>query len=97
MVDFVSMGAMLCSQRVHKGITQEKAAEIVGVSVETVRNIEHGYTIPNMATVFALWDIYCLPKENIWAFYFRSDSVKQYLSKFGIDTVCLPKKELESV
>ncbi len=75
MINFVAMGAFLKKSRRNVKITQESAAEMAKVSVETIRNIEHGQTIPNMATIFALWDAYGLPIENIWEFYTRDPSI----------------------
>lgn len=40
----------------HAGLTQKKVPEIADVSVETICNIEHGCTIPNMSTIFNLFN-----------------------------------------
>ena len=85
MINFVSMGKILAAARKEKHISQERAAEWVDVSVTTIRNIEHGDTFPRMETVLALWDIYGLPKEDIWDHYFRSRYVDEEMKRFGIE------------
>jgi len=55
MVNFVEIGSILFRARISKKLTQDEAAEIVGVAVETIRNIEHGYTTSHLKT---------LPKRN---------------------------------
>ena len=81
MINFVSMGIILKNARREKHISQELAAELANVTTETIRNIEHGNTFPRLETVFALWDIYELPKEDIWQFYTRSGYADEQLKK----------------
>ncbi len=97
MVDFVSIGIVLVRARTARKISQENVAELTKVSVDTIRNIEHGYTIPHMETIFALWDIYELPKLDIWKYYFRDKSVNKLLKELGINSVNAPDKELFKV
>ena len=85
MINFVSIGELLATARREKHISQERAAEWADVSVETIRKIEHGLTFPRMETVFALWDIYGLPKGDIWNHYFRSRYVDEEMKKYGIE------------
>ena len=84
MIDFVSMGRILAAARKENRISQERAAEWADVSVETIRNIEHGATFPRMETVFALWDIYGLPRNDIWKYFSRSNFVNEEMKKHGI-------------
>lgn len=79
------MGMILANARREKHISQELVAELTDVSVETIRNIEHGNTFPRMETVFALWDIYGLPKEDIWKHFYRSNYVDKQMKKLGIE------------
>ncbi len=85
MINFVSMGILLATARKEKHISQERAAEWADVSVETIRNIEHGCTFPRMETVFALWDIYGLPRDDIWNYFSRSHYVDEQMKKYGIE------------
>lgn len=85
MINFVSMGILLATARKEKHISQERAAEWADVSVETIRNIEHGCTFPRMETVFALWDIYGLPRDDIWNYFYRSNFVDEEMKKHGIE------------
>ncbi len=85
MINFVSMGIILAAARKEKHISQERAAEWADVSVETIRNIEHGSTFPRMETVFALWDIYGLPRDDIWNYFSRSNYVDEEMKRLGIE------------
>ncbi len=84
MMNFVSMGKLLAIARKEKHISQELAAEWADVSIATIRNIEHGDTFPRMETIFALWDIYGLPRDDIWDYFSRSNFVNEEMKKHGI-------------
>ena len=62
------LGTALRNARQQKNITQEKAAELAEVCVETIRNIESNKTTPKIYTVLLLWDIYGIPKAKLWLF-----------------------------
>ena len=94
MINFVSMGLILAAARKEKHISQELAAEWADVSVETIRNIEHGCTFPRMETVFALWDIYGLPRDDIWNYFSRSKFVDEEMKKLGLEEC---KKDAELI
>ena len=79
MLNPVSLGETLRTARRQNHLTQEEAAEIANVSVETIRNIEHGETVPLIHTVLVLWDIYSLPREKLWEYYSRSASTEKRL------------------
>ncbi len=83
MINFVSMGIFLTNARKKKHLSQELVAELVDVSVHTIRNIEHGDTFPRMETVLALWDIYDLPRDDIWKYFSRSKYVDEQLKKLN--------------
>ena len=85
MINFVSMGIFLTNARKKKHLSQELVAELADVSVHTIRNIEHGDTFPRMETVLALWDIYDLPRDDIWEYYSRSKYVDEQLKKLDTD------------
>jgi DNA-binding XRE family transcriptional regulator len=62
MVDFqISMAAA----RVNANLTQEKAAEKLGVSKDTVIRWESGKTTPSTAIVMAMALVYNIPVEYI--------------------------------
>ena len=84
MINYVSMGKILALARREKHISQERVAEMVKVSVWTIRNIESGRTLPHMETVFALWDIYGLPREKMWDYFSRSQAVDEQLKKLEL-------------
>ena len=91
------MGIILANARREKHISQELAAELTDVSVETIRNIEHGSTFPRMETVFALWDIYGLPRDDIWKHFYRSKYVDEELKRRGVDKTHEEVTELATV
>ena len=84
MFDLIRLGLTLHDARRQKNMTQEEAAEIIDVSVETIRNIEHGDTSPNISTVFALFDIYGLHGHEIWLYYTRDCSVDGRLREMKV-------------
>lgn len=70
----MEIGAMLKKARNEKGLTQEAAAEALGVSRQTISNWENGRSYPDILSVIRMSDLYavsldCLLKEE--------DSVKQ--------------------
>ena len=77
MFDLICFGLTLHDARRKKNMTKEEVAEIIDVSVETIRNIEHGDTSPNIATVLALCDIYGLYEYEIWRYYKRDRAVDE--------------------
>ena len=56
----------LAAARVNAGLTQEDVAKMLSVSNKTVGNWETGKIIPNSATIYALSEIYKIPKDNIF-------------------------------
>lgn len=55
----------LAAARVNKGYTQQEAADLLGVSKETITNIELGKTDPRYSTVVKLSDLYEIPIDNL--------------------------------
>ena len=78
-----SLGPVLAKARKGKRISQELVAEITEVSVWTIRNIEHGNTHGHMNTIFVLWDIYGLPRIDIWDYYIRDPGISKKLRLTG--------------
>ena len=87
MLDFVSIGKQLCAAREALKITQEQAAEIVDVSVETIRNIEHGHTTPSVSTLYALFDLYELPPDVLSRCYTRSVEMNARMKELKIGRI----------
>lgn len=97
MINFISLGTALHQGRLNKKLTQEEAAEIVDVSVETIRNIEHGYTIAQMPTVYTLWDVYDLPKDEVWEHYYRDPATDSRLQEIEKNKADQPEKSFQFV
>ena len=53
------------SARVNKKLTQEQAAELLGVAVGTLRNWENGVTYPNQPQIERICEVYELSYDNI--------------------------------
>lgn len=65
----MEIGSKLKSARNEKGITQEKAAELLGVSRQTISNWENSRSYPDIISVIKMSEIYsisldCLLKEE---------------------------------
>lgn len=59
------MGITLRAARVNKGLTQAEAAEKLGVKRETVFNWENGKTMPNVAAINRIVELYGVPFDEI--------------------------------
>ena len=51
--------------RKDKGLTQEQLAELLGVSLMTIRRWEWGNTSPNSKMLLKLADVFCLSPEEL--------------------------------
>lgn len=66
------MAITLKSARVNKGLTQAKAAELIGVTVDTLSNYERGKSYPDVPVIQKMEEVYgvsysdliFLPKNN---------------------------------
>ena len=56
----------LASARVNARLTQDEVAKLLKVSNKTVGNWEKGKTIPSLATMYMLSDLYRIPINNIF-------------------------------
>ena len=52
------MKLTLKALRINKGYTQEKAATLIGISVETLAKYEKGITYPDIPTLKKIEDVY---------------------------------------
>lgn len=59
------MEITLKSARVNKGLTQKKAAELIGVTEDTLRRYENGKTFPDVPTIKRIEDVYGVPYANL--------------------------------
>ncbi len=75
MMKLVELGCFLGDKRRALRYSQERVAEIVGVSDRTIRNIEYGITSPDLTTIIKLWDLYNLPYEQLFSFYARTEEM----------------------
>lgn len=55
----------LPAARVNAGLTQEQAAEKLGVTRQTIINWEKGKLAPRVPEMYAISDVYNIPQENI--------------------------------
>lgn len=51
--------------RINKGYTQEKAADLIGISVETLAKYEKGLTYPDIPILKKIEEIYETKYDNI--------------------------------
>lgn len=59
------MRLTLKALRVNKGYTQEKAAKLIGISVETLANYEKGTTYPDVPILKKIEEVYETKYDNI--------------------------------
>ena len=59
------MKLTLKALRINKGYTQEKAAELIGISVETLGKYEKGITYPDIPILKKIEEIYDTKYDNI--------------------------------
>lgn len=52
------MAITLKSARVNKGLTQAKAAELIGIKVDTLGNYERGKTFPDVPIIKKIEEVY---------------------------------------
>lgn len=54
--------------RRHNDLTQERLAELLGVSVEFVSNMERGVNAPSFETVEKIAEVFDLPFSELFTF-----------------------------
>lgn len=59
------MKLTLKALRINKGYTQEKAAQLIGISVETLAKYEKGITYPDIPILKKIEEIYDTKYDNI--------------------------------
>lgn len=59
------MGMTLKSARVNKKLTQQKAAKLLGIRVETLSNYENGRTFPDVPTIKKMEALYSVEYKDI--------------------------------
>lgn len=59
------MKLTLKALRINKGYNQEKAASLIGVSVETLSNYEKGITYPDIPVLKKIEEVYETKYDNI--------------------------------
>lgn len=70
----MEIGAIIKKARQEKGLTQEAAAEALGVSRQTVSNWENGRTYPDILSVIRMSDLYTVSLDRLLK---EEGSVKQ--------------------
>lgn len=61
----MNIGAKLRAARTAAGLTQEKAAEALGVSRQTVSNWENGKTYPDIVSVVKMSDLFAISLDRL--------------------------------
>lgn len=61
----MEIGSKLKNARNKKGITQEKAAELLGVSRQTISNWENNKSYPDIISVIKMSDIYSVSLDHL--------------------------------
>lgn len=56
----------LAAARVNAGLSQQEAAQALGVSVATLQNYESGKTVPQWGTVQKIENVYKFPVDFIF-------------------------------
>lgn len=64
----------LAAARVNAGMTQEQAADRLGVSKQTIINWEKGRVVPRIPEVEMLARIYKIPQDNIFLPCYSTES-----------------------
>lgn len=62
---FVQDGITLKAARVNKGLTQKKAAEMLGISEYTLMNYEKGKSSPDVRVLKKIENLYEVPYHKI--------------------------------
>lgn len=70
----MDIGTMIKKARQEKELTQEAAAEALGVSRQTISNWENGRTYPDILSVIKMSDLYAVSLDRLLK---EEDSVKQ--------------------
>ena len=70
----MDIGSIIRKARQEKGLTQEAAAEALGVSRQTISNWENGRTYPDILSVICMSDVYAISLDRLLK---EEDSVKQ--------------------
>lgn len=79
MLNFVKIGDELYKTRKALGFSQEFVAELIGVTERTIHNIEYAVTVPDIDTIFKLWDLYELPRDFLFDCYSRNSDMSAML------------------
>lgn len=61
----IKAGFTLKTARERKGLTQEKAANLIGISVGTLGNYERGKSYPDVPVLRKIEEIYGVPYERL--------------------------------
>lgn len=64
-MDVVKAGFTLKSARERKGLTQDRAAKLIGVSVDTLGNYERGKSYPDIPVLRKIEEVYEIPYERL--------------------------------
>ena len=83
----------LITARLAKSFTQKDAAKIAGVSVKTIRSMEHKRNHIRTETLMTLWDAYELRRDGIMNYYVRKPTTDEIIKQ--IDKKYAWKRDLK--
>ncbi|MFD5432476.1 helix-turn-helix domain-containing protein [Kitasatospora sp. NPDC127067] len=63
--DGATLGALLRSIRLDRGMTQEQLGEATGLSVRSIRDLERGVSCPRVSTLRLLTQAWSLPDVQV--------------------------------
>lgn len=75
----MEIGCKLKNARKEKGITQEQAAELLGVSRQTISNWENNKSYPDIVSVIKMSDVYSISLDHLLK---EEKTVKQTYQEF---------------
>lgn len=61
----VKAGFTLKTARERKGLTQENAAKLIGISTDTLGNYERGKSYPDVPVLRKIEEVYGIPYERL--------------------------------
>lgn len=86
----MDIGAKLKAARLEAGLTQEKAAEALGVSRQTISNWEHEKTYPDIVSVVKMSDLYGISLDRLLK---GEDSMSKYVDYLEESTNVVSSRE----
>lgn len=77
----LDIGTKIKQARIHAGLTQEQAAEALGVSRQTISNWENDKTYPDIVSVVKMSDLYAISLDHLLKDKLPASSYLDYLKE----------------